>query len=159
MGTDEPVEWETIAAAMGPPADEVTRAVERYESEVTGMDPYDAVKTIHDALYDDGAERSVPSLAEPFITAYLLEQRGVIDPNNSNSGEYRSIVDRRPSPTRLRTLFWERHRTLWWIGLLSGVHPQLVSYWLYEDDIPLMERNFTAESLEKIRAIRDASEE
>lgn len=70
--------------------------------------------------------------------------------------EYRSIVKRRPTNERLRELFWEQERTLWWIGILAGVHPSLVTYWFYENDIPLMERNYTEESMEKIRAHRES---
>jgi len=29
--------------------------------------------------------------------------------------------------------------------MVVGVHPSLVTYWLYADDIPLMELNYTAE--------------
>ncbi|MFC6826231.1 hypothetical protein [Halopelagius fulvigenes] len=44
------------------------------------------------------------------------------------------------------------------IGVLCGVHPSLVSYWLSEGDIPLMERNFTEESMRRIRTYRAGSE-
>lgn len=155
MGEFDPVPWETVEAAIGPPAPEITAHVDRLQAEVPGSDPYEAVKTIHDALYEDGVDRSVPSLGEPFITAYLLEKNGIITPSPDDTGsEYRSIVERRPSRERLEDLFWERERTLWWIGMLVGVHPSLVTYWCYEHDIPLMERNYTAESMEQIRAYR-----
>ena len=52
------------------------------------------VKTIHDALYDDEVERTVPNLGEPFITAYLLEQKGIITPSDDTGKEYQSIVER-----------------------------------------------------------------
>lgn len=35
---------------------------------------------------------------------------------------------------------------------MTGGHPSLVTYWLSEDDIPLLERNYTAEPMERIRA-------
>lgn len=159
MGDFDPVTWDAIEAAFGPPAPEVTEYVDRLRDEVYEKDPFDAVKTIHDALYDDEVDRTVPSLGEPFITAYLLEREGVIDPEAASEREYRSLVDRRPDGERLRELFWERERTLWWIGLLTGVHPSLVNYWFYEDDVPLMERNFTAESMDRIRAVRAGAEE
>lgn len=131
--------------------------VDQLQGEVHEKDPYDAVKIIHDALYDEGIDRSVPNLGEPFITAYLLEKNGVIAPHDDDTGsEYRSIVTRRPTRERLRELFWERERTLWWIGILTGVHPSLVTYWCYEYDIPLMERNYSEESMEQIRAHREA---
>lgn len=156
MGDFDPVSWETREAALGPPAPEITDIVERMHDEVHGKAPYDAVKALHDGLYETESERTVSSLGEPFITAYLLEKRGVIGPDESSGTEYRSIVDRRPSRERLETLFWDEERTLWWIGVLAGVHPSLVTYWCYEYDIPLMERNYTEESMEKIREYRDA---
>ena len=155
MGDFDPVPWDVREAAIGTPAAEIAEAVERRRADVSGDDPYHAIKTVHDSLYAAEAERTVSSLGEPFITAYLLERRGVIDPG----GEYRSVVDRRPSSDRLEELFWERERTLWWIGMVVGVHPSLVTYWLYEDDIPLMERNYTAESLAKIRASKETTNE
>lgn len=151
MGDFDPVPWAVVEATVGPPAPEVTAHVEALEDEVRGDSPYDAVKTIHDALYAADVDRSVSSLGEPFVTAYLLERRGLVDPDE----EYRSLVDRRPDADRLEELFWERERTLWWIGLLRGVHPELVTYWCYEDGIPLMERNFGEETMAAIRAYRD----
>lgn len=159
MGDRDPVSWETRAQALGDPAAEVEEYVGRLAADVRGEEPYAAVKAVHDALSEDLAdeERSVPGLGEVFITAYLLEKRGVIDPEEGS--EYPSLVARRPSPDRLRELFWDRERTLWWIGIVTGVHPSLVTYWLYEDDIPLMERNYTTEAMERIRAHRDPEPE
>lgn len=157
MGEFDPVPWEVSVAALGPPASEVTGMVEQMQGEVHDKEPYEAVKTIHDALYGEDIERSVPSLGEPFITAYLLEMEGILSPGSEETrGEYRSIVARRPSDERLRELFWERERTLWWIGILAGVHPSLVTFWFYEADIPLMERNYLEESLEQIRTQRES---
>ncbi|MEF8907036.1 MAG: hypothetical protein V5A13_04160 [Haloarculaceae archaeon] len=159
MGDRDPVSWETRAQALGDPAAEVEEYVGRLAVDVRGEDPYAAVKAVHDALSEDLAdeERSVPGLGEVFITAYLLEKRGVIDPEEG--GEYPSLVARRPSTDRLRELFWDRERTLWWIGIVTGVHPSLVTYWLYEDDIPLMERNYTGEAMERIRAQQEKEPE
>lgn len=159
MAAFDPVSWETIEATIGPPAQEVEEYVEKIGGEVRDEDPYDAVKTVHDELSADLGEegRSVPGLAEVFITAYLLEQRGIISASDDGAGgEYQSLVGRRPSSERLDELFWERERTLWWIGILTGVHPSLVTYWLYEDDIPLMERNLGAESMAEVRAYRES---
>lgn len=159
MGEFDPVSWETSVAALGSPASEVTDIVEQMQEEVHDTTPYDAVKTLHDALYTEDVDRTVPSVGEPFITAYLLEKNGVIVPDEDDTeSDYRSIVERRPSSDRLRELFWERQRTLWWIGILTGVHPSLVTYWLYEDDIPLMERNYSEESMEQIRAYRESGD-
>lgn len=159
MGDRDPVSWETKVAALGSPASEIEEYVEEMRGDLQGRDPYDAVKAIHDALSEDFAEadRTVPGLGEVFVTAYLLEREGIIAPDSDGlESEYRSLVERRPDGERLDELFWKRERTLWWIAVLVGVHPSLASYWLYEDDIPLMERNYTDESMERIRAYRDA---
>lgn len=156
MGKYDPVSWEISEAALGPPAAAVTWLVERMKGEVYEETPYDAVKTVHDAFSDADLESAVPNLGEPFITAYLLEKEGVISPaNDDERGEYRSLVRRRPPAEELRELFWEQERTLWWIGILTGVHPSLVTYWMYEEDIPLMERNYAAESMNQIREYRE----
>lgn len=173
MGEFDPVPWEVVEAAVGPPASVVVAQAERMREEVRGQTPYEAVKTVHDALYELDEDPSVPNLADPFIIAYILEKEGVVsadddgdddgnsdanaDGNDGKTGrdaEYASLVERRPSDERLRELFWERERTLWWIGLLAGVHPTLVTYWFYEADIPLMERNFSESSMAEIRAVR-----
>lgn len=159
MGDFDPVSWDTREAAIGPPAPEITENVERLKGEIYGNDPYEAVKTIHDVLYEEDVERTVPNPGEPFITAYLLEKEGIISPDKENSeSEYQSIVGRRPSRERLREFFWEQKYTLWWIGLVTGVHPSLVTFWFYEYDIPLMERNYTEESMKRIREYRESNE-
>lgn len=155
MGKFDPVPWDTVEDAFGPPAPEVRAHVDRLGEEFDDDGPYEAVKAIHDALYDEDVERTVPGLGEPFITAYLLEKDGIIAPSDEAGCEYPSLVARRPDADRLEELFWGQRRTLWWIGLLCGVHASLVKFWLYEDGIPLMERNFTAESMEQIREARD----
>jgi hypothetical protein len=159
MDDFDPVSWQTREAALGSPAPEIEEYVETMEEDVREKGPYDAVKTIHDALSEDFGEagRTVAGLGEVFITAYLLEKKGVVTPDSSNTEHsYRSLVERRPDSEQLDELFWEHERTLWWIGILVGVHPSLVSYWLYEDDIPLMERNYTEASMEQIRAYRES---
>lgn len=158
MGSFDPVPWDAVESTIGPPAPEITEAVDRLADELTGESPYDAVKTVHDHLYDADVERTVPNVGEPFITAYLLEKRGVISAG-ADADSYPSLVDRRPSADRLRTLFWEDERTLWWIGVITGVHPSLVTYWCYEDDIPLMERNYRADSLKRIQRGADSTDD
>ena len=156
MGAFDPVPWETVEAAIGPPAAAVTDYVDRLEGDVHGEEPYAAVKAIHDALAANDVERSVPGLGDPFLVAYLLEKRGVIDPHEE--GEYRSLVARRPSDDRIEELFHEREYTLWWIATLTGVHPSLVTYWCWEADVPLLERNFGEESMAAIRAYRESAD-
>ena len=157
MGDLDPVSWETIVNTVGPPAQTVTAYVEQLQEDVRDEDPYDAVKTIHDALSSDSSvDPSVPGQGEVFIIAYLLEQNGSIASSDGDGdGEFPSLLDRRPSSDRLHKLSWERGQTMWWIAIQVGVHWALVRYWLYEDDIPLKERNFTEESMEQIRAYQE----
>lgn len=158
MAACDPVPWEAYETALGPPAAEVVDYVDRLANDVADKSPYEAVKTVHDALATelDADERSVPGLGDPFVTAYLLESRGIVDAGDLG---YDSLVERRPSEKRLRDLFWEREYTLWWIGVLTGVHASLVTYWCYELDVPLMERNLTAESLAAVRSKGDTPDE
>lgn len=149
MGDFDPVPWTVVEATIGPPAHDLRQYIDELQDRVRWKNPYDAVKTVHDALAEMDEDLSVSDLAEPFITAYLLEKNGVIIPGDEE--EYRSIVNRRPSGEQLENLFRERKRTLWWIGILTGVHPSLVTFWLWEDDIPLLERNFNEDSMQKIR--------
>ncbi len=44
---------------------------------------------------------------------------------------------------------------MWWTATRVGVHWALVQYWLYEEDIPLQERNLTNESMARVRAYRE----
>ena len=156
MGDLDPVEWKTIEAAVGPPAEDVVAYVDRLQGDVRGEDPYVAVKTIHDAISEDLGS-SVSGQGEVFVSAYLLERRGIVEPGETT--ELPSLVARRPNADRLRELFWERERTMWWIAIQVGVHWALVRYWLYEADIPLQERNFTAESMAKIRAEQESGDD
>lgn len=175
MGDTDPVRWTTVEAVEGPPAATVEAYVDRTSEEVRDADPYDAVKTIHDALARErGEEPTLPGQGETFVTAYLLEREGVIEPGGPDAGDggrnpdpnggegrngggdgFPSVVARRPGGDRLRELFWERERTMWWIAIRLGVHWALVRYWLYEESIPLRERNFPPERMERIRAHRD----
>ena len=154
MADLDPVPWDAIEAATGPPATEIVEAVDRLEDDLPTDDPYAAVKAVHDALADEAVDRSVPGLGDPFVTAYLLEQRGVIDPAEAPPA-YTPMAARRPTDERLRELFWDREYTLWWIGTIVGVHASLVTYWLWEADVPLMERNLSAETLAAVEAARE----
>lgn len=156
MGKFDPVSWEIIEAVTGAPATDVREYIDQLQDSVSDDDPYEAVKTIHDTISADlGSDCSVPDQGEVFITAYLLEQRGIIASNDDDPTEFPSLVARRPDSHRLHELFWEQKRTMWWIAIQRGVHWALVRYWLYEDDIPLQERNFTDTTMEQIRAYRD----
>lgn len=116
------------------------------QAEVGDGDPYVAVKAIHDALSGDlGADVSVPDQGEVFLVAYLLEKRGVVAPGGGADDPFPSLVDLDADGERLEELFWERERTMWWLAVRPGVHWVLVRYWLYEDDVPLRERNFPAD--------------
>ncbi|UPV98886.1 hypothetical protein M0R88_10110 [Halorussus gelatinilyticus] len=141
-----PVPWEDLEAATGPPT---ATEVREYVAEMTGevsdaeadRDGFETVKTAYDAWKTDrGEDRALSDQAAAFVVAYLLEREGVIDLSDAPQG---SLVERRPSAERLRELFWEREQTLWWIAVECGVHYSLVTFWLWEDDVPLAERNLS----------------
>ncbi|MFC6826230.1 hypothetical protein [Halopelagius fulvigenes] len=114
MGEFDPVSWETRDAVFGRFGAEIEEYVEEIDPRARGEDPYEAVKAVHDALSSTLGEegRTVSGLGEVFVTAYLLERRGVVAPGDAER-EYRSLADRRPTDERLAELFWERERTLW----------------------------------------------
>jgi hypothetical protein len=155
----DPVSWETIEAVVGPPAPEVEAYVDGMGEDLRDEAPYDAVKAVHDALARDlGEERTPAGQGEVFLVAYLLERAGVVSPGGRPSDDgvsFPSVAERRPDGDRLRELFWGRERTMWWLGIRLGVHWALVRYWLYEEEIPLRERNFPAETTARIRAYRE----
>lgn len=161
MAALDPVPWDDIEAVTGPLAPGITACIDDHANQLAEKPPYDTVKTIHDALAaPDGPDSTVPDQGEIFITAYLLEQRGLLGPAGqpaSSASESPSITERRPNLEELEALFWERERTMWWIALRTGVHWALVRYWLAEDDIPLRERNFSAETLAEIREHQETS--
>lgn len=161
MAAHDPVPWAVYEDALGAPATEVERVVERVVVDHAAdpeldADPYDIVKSVHDTLDADfdPDERSVPGLGDPFVAAYLLEKHGVVAVGADSA--FVSLVDRRPSDDRLHELFWNREYTLWWIGVLTGVHAALVTYWCYEANVPLMERNLSAESLAAVESVRES---
>ncbi|MFB6138041.1 MAG: hypothetical protein ABEJ42_06845 [Halobacteriaceae archaeon] len=155
MGDLDPVSWEEIAAVLGPPAPAVTAAVERHRDDLRDVPPYEAVKTVHDALAADPDGADVPDQGEVLLVTYLLERDGVVDLDAAPETGVPSVLARRPSDERLRELSWDRERTMWWIAVRLGVHWSLVRYWLWEADVPLKERNFGPESMAKLRAHRD----
>lgn len=157
MGELDPVHWDVIEAAVGPPAPEIESFVERMRDDVRDAEPYVAVKAVHDALDEAlGEDLAVAGQGEVYLVTYLLEKEGVIDPGAGAAARgLPSLVDRRPDGDRLRELFWEPERTMWWLGIQLGVHWALVRYWLYEADIPLRERNFPPAAMERIRDHRE----
>lgn len=151
MGDLDPVEWDEVLAVVGPPAPVVEERVAELGPDLRGEDPYEAVKAVHDALASDpDAAPTPPDQAEVEITTYLLEKRGVV----AFESEDASVLARRPDPDRLRELSWDPPRTMWWLGVRLGVHWATVRYWLYEDGIPLKERNFGAETMAAVREHR-----
>jgi hypothetical protein len=152
----DPVEWSDIEAVRGRPAANLTPYVERMQDSVADDSPFVAAKTIYDTWKSElGSERSTPDQGAAFIITYLLERSGTLALDDGDEGTTPSVVtDRRPPPERLRQWFWEREHTMWWIAIQTGVHWSLVNYWLWEDDIPLMERNFLDETLQEIETYR-----
>jgi hypothetical protein len=143
----EPVSWDAIEAAVGPPADDVLPYVEALADEVAGDPPAVAVKTVYDAWKAGlGEDRSTDDQGAAYVIAYLLERQSAL-------GDWsHSLTGRKPGRERLHELFWEREHTLWWMAVEAGVHYTLLTYWLYEESVPLARRNLTAETREAIDA-------
>jgi len=153
MDPMEPVPWEDVIPVSGTPGVELEPFVERHADDVRGDPPADAVKTVYDDWKAERFEETgLSAQAAAFLIAYLLEHRGAIE----FDGPMPSPVDRRPDPDRLRELVHDEEKTLWWIAIERGVHYSLVTRWCYEADVPLLRRNFTDETFERIR---DAGEE
>ncbi|MFB6219177.1 MAG: hypothetical protein ABEH77_08405 [Halobacteriaceae archaeon] len=147
MSDLEPVPWDAIEAAVGPPADDVRPYVDALGEEVAGEPPATAVKTVYDAWKGDlGEDRTTADQGAAYVIAYLLERRGHTEG---------VLLDRKPGPERLRELFWEREHTLWWMAVETGVHYALVSYWLYEESVPLARRNLTTDTREQVDAYEE----
>lgn len=147
MADMDPIEWDVIEAVVGPPAPDLQQHVDDMTAQVADEKSFTAVKTVYDTWKSQlGAKRTLPDQGAAMLVTYLLERAGAIDLGPS------SIVDRRPSSEHLEKLFSDREYTMWWIATLTGVHWVVVRYWLWEDDISLRERNFSTETMEKIRA-------
>ncbi|MFB6227632.1 MAG: hypothetical protein ABEH88_03460 [Halobacteriales archaeon] len=120
MGAFDPVSWDEIESAIGPPApevilsavtrwrystprggeflheltaDSITNRVEQLQEEVQEKTPYAAAKTIHDTFSESESDPQVPGLGEPFITTYLLEKASTISPDDAEPGDYPSLID------------------------------------------------------------------
>lgn len=158
MADMDPVPWDDIEAASGPPtAAEVVDYVEAYVADRTDPDPpddYEAVKTVYDDWKADlGEERSLSDQGAAYVIAYLLERERIIDLRGTPAD---SLLKRRPDAETLRELFWDDGETLWWMAVELGVHYALVTFWLWEADVPLAERNLSDDLLSEIE--RDGAE-
>ncbi|MFB6198516.1 MAG: hypothetical protein ABEI52_09670 [Halobacteriaceae archaeon] len=148
MSDMDPVSWDAIEPVIGHPAGEIPKYIDRYRDAIQDSNPYDAVKTIHDALSRDiGEDLTVSGQGEVFITTYLLEKEDII----SFEDEEFSPLERRPDADGLEEMYWENERTMWWIATKLGVHWALVRLWLYEEDLPLRKRNFGESTMAKIQ--------
>jgi hypothetical protein len=157
MADMDPVAWADVEAATGPPAaTEVVEYVEAWLSEADlcyPPEPYDAAKEIYDEWKTDlGEDRRLPDQGAAFVITYLLERERAIDLRGRGQG---TLLKRHPGADELREMFWEQEQTLWWMAVESGVHYSLVTYWLWEEDIPLAERNLSDETARRIAAESD----
>lgn len=150
MGEFDPVSWDEYEATLGTPSESVVEYVDRMADDVADEPAYAATKEIYDTWKREEVEESAtPPQGAVYLIGYLLEQRGILDPD-----EGLSLVARRPDDDQLREWFWENEETLWWIAVRTGVHYALVTYWMREADVPLMERNLGPESMATVREHR-----
>jgi hypothetical protein len=109
---------------------------------------YDAWKTEHkrDGDHDQGAA---------YLLAYFAARDGfTVGPDADRSGDsLAGVGERRPDADTLERWFWDERRPMWAIAVRTGTHFALVKYWLREDDVPLMWRNFTHESRERLAGL------
>lgn len=155
MAAFDPVDWEAIVAVRGEPGVQVRRYVDRLAEDVADDPPGVAVKTVYDTWKEKrGADRSPSDQGAAFLIAYLLEQKGVLalETASGDGPSLPSMSDRRPAPDTLEAWFWEREWPLWYVAVETGTHMSLVYYWLWEDDVPLMERNFLDDTLAEIKS-------
>lgn len=152
MDPMDQVPWEDVIAVRGIPGEELQPFVQRDAPDIEGRSPAEAVKTVYDDWKETlGEDRTLDDQGAAYLIAYLLEHRGVIHLADTDAFGG-SLLDRKPDDERLRELFHEEERTLWWIAIECGVHHSLVSRWLYEADIPLLARNLGDETAEKLAA-------
>ncbi|WP_135826425.1 hypothetical protein [Halorussus ruber] len=158
MSELDPVPWEEIEAATGPPtATEVESYIEDLRDEITEESAFEAVKAVYDEWKTDlGDDRTLSDQGAAFVITYLLERERIIDLRGLGQG---SLVKRHPGADELRERFWEQEQTLWWLAVELGVHHSLVTFWLWEADIPLAERNLGPETMEKVEAHRRREED
>lgn len=152
MADMDPVPWEDIEAAIGPPtATEVVEYVEEWQDETSLLDPpepYEGVKEVYDEWKSDlGEERQLSDQGAAYVITYLLERDRAIDLRGRGQG---TLLKRYPGKEQLRELFWDEEKTLWWMAVELGVHYSLVTFWLWEADIPLAERNLSDETVQQI---------
>lgn len=161
MDKRDPVDWDSIEKAVGRSARACEEVFENHHEEIEeGSTVQEAVwhlDTIWKSKPED--ERSVPDQGAAYLFAYLLEKEGIVSYNlneSETSIEPKSLVDRKPDAETLRKLFWEDELVLWQIAVEYGVHYSLVTYWFWEEDVPLMRWNITQERLEKIDAMQSS---
>lgn len=148
MDPMDPIPWADVLPVTGTPGVEVEPFVDRHADAVREDPPAVAVKTVYDDWKDERvAETDLSAQAAAFLIAYLLEHRGAVE----FDGPMPSLVERRATPDRLRELVHDEEKTLWWIAVERGVHYALVTRWCYEADVPLLRRNFTDETFERIQ--------
>jgi hypothetical protein len=160
MADMDPVAWDDVEAATGPPsATGVMEYVEAFGGEIADDEfgsAYEAVKTVYDEWKtDQGEARSLPDQGAAFVVAYRLEHEGLLDLSDSPQG---SLVERHPGRDELHERFWDEEQTLWWMAVELGVHFSLVTFWLWEADIPLAERNLSDETMRQVEAHREDEE-
>jgi len=163
MADMDPVAWDDVEAATGPPsATEVEEYVEKHEAEMRrevaehGLRNYETVKAIYDEWKDDlGEERSLPDQGAAYVIAYLLERKRLADLRGRGQG---TLIKRHPGRDELHERFWDEEQTLWWMAVELGVHFSLVTFWLWEADIPLAERNLSDETMRQVEAHREDEE-
>ncbi|MUV60615.1 ParB/RepB/Spo0J family partition protein [Halobacterium sp. CBA1126] len=92
-----------------------------------------------------------PDEKRRYILSYLLENEDKIDISSDESAEVTGLAHRQPPADKLRELYWEEELTITDIAILHGVHPELVKFWMREEEVPLRREDLPKRERERIR--------
>jgi hypothetical protein len=161
MAGFDPVQWDTIEAVRGAPAEQVTTYVERLRDSVADDPASASIEAVYNEWKGDLGEERVPSdQGAAFLIAYLLEQEEVLNSEETDdTTTYPSMIARRPSAGRLHEMFWDLEYPMWLMAVETGTHMSPIYHWLWEENIPLMERNFPEKDLQQIKSHQQVENE
>ena len=85
-----------------------------------------------------------------YILSYLLEDEGKIDVSADESAEVTGLSHRKPATDKLRRLYWDEGLTITDIAILRGVHPELIKFWMREEDVPIRKEDLPKTDQDRI---------
>lgn len=142
----EPVPWDYIDRAFDRTFYNCPAAFEAHREQFdAGW--WQGLMSMYDAWKSEYKRDGDPDHGAAYLLAYFAERGSLtIGPNTTSAESLAGLRDRRLDTDTLEQWFWDERRTMWAIAVRTGTHFALVKYWLREDDVPLMVRNFGPES-------------